>query len=121
MYTDMIHHPNTVIGLGDGGAHLNLLQEAGCPTYMLTHWARDHTKGPKMPLEEAVRLQTSATANLIGLKDRGAIQPGLRADLNIIDFENLQLVTPEVVQDLPAGSTRWVQRSQGYDMTILKG
>merc|ERR1719326_1631145 len=74
----LIEHPNTVVGLGDGGAHLTMLQEAGCPTFMLTHWTRDRTAGPKVELEKAVMLQTSRPAGVMGLEDRGVIAPGMR-------------------------------------------
>jgi len=84
MPIDMLKHPNVKVGLGDGGAHLGVFQEASCPTFMLTHYVRDRN-GERIPLEEAVKLQTSDTAHLLGLKDRGVIAEGLRADINIID------------------------------------
>lgn len=117
----LIEHPNTVVGLGDGGAHLTMLQEAGCPTFMLTHWARDRTAGPKIELEQAVMFQTSRPAGVMGLEDRGVIAPGMRADLNVIDYENLTLHTPQVANDLPTGAKRWLQEADGYDLTMCKG
>jgi N-acyl-D-aspartate/D-glutamate deacylase len=90
-------------------------------TYLLTHWARDRTRGPKLDLEWVVRKQTRDTAELYGLTDRGTIAPGKRADLNVIDFDRLQLDQPEVVYDLPAGGRRLIQHATGYTATIVHG
>jgi N-acyl-D-amino-acid deacylase len=90
-------------------------------TYLLTHWTRDRTRGPKLTREWAVRRLTRDPAHLYGLHDRGVIAPGKRADLNVIDYERLRLVFPEQVHDLPAGAGRLVQRSEGYLETIVAG
>ena len=118
---EMLTHPAAINGLSDGGAHVRMICDASIPTYLLTHWARDRERGPKLPLEEAVRLQTTATAEVIGLSDRGRISPGLRADINIIDFNKLELHAPRAVNDLPAGGRRLVQSASGYVATIVNG
>ena len=117
----MLVNPNTVCGIADGGAHVGLICDSGAPTSLLTHWARDRTRGPHLPLEFLVHKQTAATARTYGLHDRGVIAPGYRADLNIIDFDELHLERPEVVYDLPAGGKRIVQRSIGYRHTFVHG
>ncbi len=117
----MMAHPNTLLGLSDGGAHCGLICDGSTPTYMLTHWARDRRRGPKLALEEVVRQQTSGTAALYGLADRGVLAPGRKGDLNVIDFDGLTLRAPEMVRDLPAGGRRLVQRADGYDATIVSG
>jgi N-acyl-D-aspartate/D-glutamate deacylase len=114
-------HPQTVLGLSDGGAHCGIICDASLPTYMLTHWVRDRSRGERIPLEQVVRMQTRNTAALFGLGDRGALAPGLRADVNVIDFENLRIAPPEVVFDLPANGRRMVQHASGYRMTIQSG
>ena len=117
----MLAHPNTILGLSDGGAHCGLICDASTPTFMLSHWARDRKRGPKLGLEEAVRQQTSGTCALYGLADRGVLKPGMKADLNLIDFDRLALRAPEMVRDLPAGGRRLVQRAEGYAATIVSG
>jgi len=99
----MMEHPRTVVGLSDGGAHCGLICDVSFPTYLLTHWVRDRSRGPRLSLEEAVHLQTERTASAYGLDDRGIIAPGKRADLNLIDLEHLDLKVPEMVFDLPGG------------------
>mgnify|MGYP000878041831 CR=1 FL=1 len=118
---EMLLHDSTVSGLSDGGAHCRMICDASMPTYMLTHWARDRWRGPKLTLEQAVKLQTSDTAAVVGLGDRGVIAPGKRADLNVIDFERLTLGFPTAADDLPAGGRRLVQGASGYDATIVAG
>jgi N-acyl-D-aspartate/D-glutamate deacylase len=118
---DMMSDPMTVQGLGDGGAHSALVCDASMTTYMLTHWARDRDRGPKLPLGIAVKRLTKDAADLYGLGDRGVIAPGYRADLNLIDLEGLALAYPERVEDLPAGAGRLIQRSRGYVETIVAG
>lgn len=118
---DMITHPASVIGLSDAGAHCGLLVDASMPTMLLTHWVRDRTRGPRITLEAAVRMQSGDTADLYGLGDRGRLVAGTRADINIIDMERLRLLPPEVWHDLPAGSRRLVQRAEGYRATIVAG
>ena len=118
---DMIGHPNTIIGLGDGGAHVGVLTDASAITYMLTHWTRDRSRGPKQSVEWAVRRLTRDSAQAIGLHDRGVIAPGYKADINVIDYDNLRICAPEVLYDLPAGGRRMVQRTKGYSATIVSG
>lgn len=118
---EMLTHPAAINGLSDGGAHVRMICDASIPTYLLTHWARDRARGPRLELEEAVRLQTSATAEVMGVSDRGVIAVGKRADLNVIDFDNLRLEAPRAVSDLPAGGRRLLQSAQGYVATIVAG
>jgi N-acyl-D-aspartate/D-glutamate deacylase len=116
-----MQHPNVLFGLSDGGAHCGVIADAGMPTFILTHWGRDRTKGDRFPLEFLVRKLSSDTARAYGLNDRGQLKPGLLADVNVIDFENLRLFRPEAVNDLPAGGKRLVQRAEGYRYTIKSG
>ncbi|MFC3078357.1 amidohydrolase family protein [Phenylobacterium terrae] len=116
-----MQHPNVLFGLSDGGAHCGVIADAGMPTFILTHWARDRTKGEQFPLEFLVRKLTSDTARAYGLHDRGQLRPGQLADLNVIDFAALRLHRPEAVQDLPAGGQRLVQRVEGYRYTVKSG
>lgn len=118
---EMLTHPNTILGLSDGGAHCGAICDASLPTSMLTHWGRDRSRGPLLELEWLVRNQTSDTAAAVGLLDRGILAPGFRADLNLIDYERLSLRPPKVVYDLPAGGRRLVQRAIGYRMTMVAG
>ncbi len=118
---EMLTHPNTVPGLSDGGAHVGMICDGSFPTSNLTHWTRDRTRGPRLALETMVRMQTHDTAQAVGLHDRGLIAPGYRADLNVIDYENLTLKAPAVAYDLPAGGRRLVQRADGYVATIVAG
>ena len=118
---EMLRHRDTVPGLGDAGAHLGVMCDATYSTFMLTHWARDRTRGPRLPLPYVVKSLTRDTARVIGLNDRGLVRPGYRADLNVIDFDRLKLNMPKVVHDLPAGGRRILQRASGYDATIVKG
>ena len=118
---DMMHDPNSLLGLGVGGAHVGVLTDASAITYMLTHWTRDRTRGNKVKLPWAIKRLTYDNANAIGLKDRGIIKVGKKADLNIIDYQNLKINKPEVRYDLPAGGKRMVQRIDGYDATIVSG
>ena len=117
----MLNDPACLLGLSDGGAHCTSIVDAGVPTYMLTHWARDRVRGPKLPLEMLVKRQTSETADFFGLTDRGRLAPGLRADVNVIDFDGLQVQKPEIVHDMPANGRRFVQRVDGYETTICAG
>jgi N-acyl-D-aspartate/D-glutamate deacylase len=118
---EMLTHPQSVSGLSDGGAHCGMICDASIPTYMLTHWARDRVRGEGLPLEFVVKKQTKDTATLYGLGDRGALEVGLRADINVIDFENLRLHSPRMAHDLPAGGRRLLQDAEGYDYTIVAG
>ena len=117
----MLEHPRTAFGLGDGGAHCGAICDASMTTSLLEHWAKARTRGPRLPIEQAVKKMTYDTASLYGLTDRGRLAPGLRADLNVIDFDRLSLSLPEVAQDLPAGASRLVQRARGYEATIVSG
>ncbi|MDP3747942.1 MAG: amidohydrolase family protein [Phenylobacterium sp.] len=117
----MLTHPDTVPGLSDGGAHVGMICDGSFPTSNLTHWTRDRTRGPKLSLEAMIRMQTNDTAKAVGLHDRGLIAAGYRADLNVIDYENLTLKAPAVAHDLPAGGRRLVQRADGYVATIVAG
>ncbi|HEY2753510.1 N-acyl-D-amino-acid deacylase family protein [Phenylobacterium sp.] len=116
-----MQHPNVLFGLSDGGAHCGVIADAGMPTFILTHWARDRSKGDRFPLEFLVRKLSSDTARAYGLNDRGQLKPGLLADVNVIDFDRLRLFRPEAVNDLPAGGKRLVQRADGYRYTIKSG
>src|SRR5208337_4786837 len=91
------------------------------PTTLLTYWTRDRTRGPKLPLEQVIRLQARETARALGLYDRGVLAAGYRADLNVIDYDNLTLHAPTVAYDLPAGGRRLLQRASGYEATIVAG
>ena len=118
---EMLLHPRAVAGLGDGGAHCGVICDSPQPTFMLSHWTRDRTRGELLPLEWVVKKQTHDTARLYGLGDRGTLEPGSVADVNVIDYEHLQLGTPTVVTDLPAGGRRLVQDAVGYLATIKSG
>ena len=118
---DMLVHPGSVLGLGDGGAHCGLLCDASLPTYMLTHWVRDRSRGTRLGLEQAVQMQTRSTAALYGFDDRGLLAPGYLADVNVIDFDALACDAPTMVYDLPAGGRRLVQRARGYAATVKRG
>ena len=118
---EMMQDEATIIGLGDGGAHCGQICDASMPTFMLTHWTRDRTRGGKFSVEWAVRRLTSETADFFGFKDRGRLKEGLKADVNIIDYDALQIRRPEVIFDLPAGGRRLVQRADGYVTTIVSG
>src|SRR5262249_3208852 len=104
-----------------GGAHCTSIVDSGLPSFMLAHWGRDRRRGPRLPLEQLVKRQTSGTADFFGLSDRGRLVPGMRADVNIIDFDRLQLDKPELVHDLPASGGRFVQRVSGYEATLAAG
>ena len=118
---EMIAHPHTTIGLSDAGAHVNLIFDAVGPTYQLTHWVRDRGKGKRFPIELMVRKQTQTNAELFGLHDRGALRAGLRADINLIDLDRLNLGKLEVHHDLPAGGSRILQSAEGYISTFVAG
>jgi N-acyl-D-aspartate/D-glutamate deacylase len=118
---EMLTHRDAVIGLSDGGAHVGMICDGSLPTSNLTHWTRDRSRGPRLPLEAVVRMQTRDTARAVELHDRGAIEVGLRADLNVIDYDRLALHAPEVVHDLPAGGRRLLQRADGYVATVVAG
>jgi len=110
-----------VLGIGDGGAHVSVICDASTPTWMLTHWVRDRSRGPKLPIETVIRKMTKTNAELYGFDDRGVVAPGKRADLNVIDLDRLTLHVPEFRHDLPSGAPRLVQEAEGYVATIVAG
>jgi N-acyl-D-aspartate/D-glutamate deacylase len=118
---EMMFHPRAALGLGDGGAHCGMICDASIQTFMLTHWVRDRERGDKIPVEFAVKRMSKDTADLYGLRDRGVVAVGKKADLNVIDLENLRLEPPEMIRDLPAGGKRFMQRARGYRATIVSG
>ena len=118
---EMLNDPACLLGLSDGGAHCTSIIDAGMPSYMLAHWGRDRSRGPKLPLELLVKRQTSETSEFFGLNDRGRLAPGLRADVNVIDFDALKLHKPELVHDMPANGRRFIQRVEGYEATLVAG
>jgi N-acyl-D-aspartate/D-glutamate deacylase len=118
---EMLLAPSSVLGIGDGGAHVRVICDASSPTYMLTHWVRDSSRGPRLPLELVVHKMTLNNAELYGMRDRGIVAVGTRADLNIIDLDNLRLHPPEYAHDLPGNAGRLVQRATGYRATIVAG
>jgi N-acyl-D-amino-acid deacylase len=121
-FTYEVHqHPGTRMGLADAGAHCGVICDGGTPTFMLTHWTRDRRRGPTLPLELVVHRQTRQTAELYGLRDRGLVVPGHRADLNLIDYEALTFGPPRMVHDLPGGARRLVQKADGYAATFVAG
>ncbi|MBX9605615.1 MAG: amidohydrolase family protein, partial [Gammaproteobacteria bacterium] len=118
---EMLQHPRALLSLSDGGAHCGVICDASAPSYLLTYWARDRTRGARLPLEFVVKLQTRDTALAYGLQDRGLLAPGMLADVNVIDFARLHLHAPEAVHDLPAAGRRLVQRVDGYRATLKRG
>ncbi|MDB4205610.1 amidohydrolase family protein [bacterium] len=117
---EMLNHPFTIPGLGDGGAHVGTICDGSFSTTLLTHWGRDRSHG-RIPVEQLIKQHCQDTAVAVGLTDRGQLLPGLRADINVIDFENLQALRPEIHHDLPAGGRRLLQRATGYLHTICAG
>ncbi len=118
---EMIRHPASILGLGDGGAHCLGLCDVTSPTTVLTQWVRDRSRGPKLPVEEAVRALTGDNARAFGLYDRGVLAPGMRADINLIDLDALHIGLPEFVHDLPGNGRRLIQRPRGYVATFVAG
>jgi N-acyl-D-aspartate/D-glutamate deacylase len=118
---EMISSEHSLLGLGDGGAHCSTICDASFTTHMLTFWGRDRTRGKKLDLPWIIKSYTQDNALAIGLKDRGVIAEGMKADINVIDFDNLTLYSPEILYDLPAGGKRLVQRVDGYKYTIVSG
>src|SRR5262249_54213368 len=118
---EMLTDSGTLLGLSDGGAHCTSIVDSGIPSFMLAHWGRDRKRGPRLPLEFLVKRQTSETADFFGLTDRGRLAPGLRADVNLIDFDRLRLHKPEIVHDMPAAGRRFIQRVEGYEATFVAG
>ncbi|XOV85232.1 MAG: amidohydrolase family protein [bacterium] len=118
---EMILSQNTVMGLGDGGAHVGTICDASFITTLLTHWGRDRSRGEQIDLPTLIRNQTRDTARAVDLFDRGTLQAGMRADVNVIDFERLNVRVPEIVHDLPAGGARLQQKADGYLATLVAG
>ncbi len=118
---EMLLHPQTLVGLGDGGAHVGTICDGSNVTTMLTHWTRDRTRGERLELPWVVHALTRRNAEAVGLLDRGVVAPGYKADLNVIDLDNLTLHAPEMRFDLPAGGKRLLQRVDGYVATIVSG
>ncbi len=117
----MLEHPTSAFGLGDGGAHCAAICDASMTTYLLSHWTRDRSRGPKLTLPWAVRKMTHDTAKLYGLNDRGLLHAGKKADINLIDYSRIGLLPPEMVHDLPAGAGRLIQKATGYVATLVSG
>jgi N-acyl-D-aspartate/D-glutamate deacylase len=118
---ELHRHHRTRMGLADGGAHCGTIVDGGMPTYMLSYWARDRDRGDRLELEWVVHRQTQQTAEFYGLRDRGVLKPGYRADVNVIDYENLAVDMPRMQWDLPTGAPRYVQQGRGYRFTICRG
>ena len=118
---EMLTHPRTTASLSDAGAHVSSVCDASFTTFMFTHWVKGRTRGERIALEEVVRMQTSEPAHLYGMTDRGVIAPGLKADLNIIDLDNLKLLAPYTAFDLPTGAKRMLQKAQGLSYTLVSG
>jgi N-acyl-D-aspartate/D-glutamate deacylase len=114
---ELLRHPNTIVGLSDGGAHVGFISDGSFPSFLLAYWGKQRG----LPVEELIRRQTSDTARAAGLHDRGLLQPGLRADINVIDWDALALERPGMLYDLPGGGRRLMQKARGYDATILAG
>jgi N-acyl-D-aspartate/D-glutamate deacylase len=118
---DMLTHPAALMGLADGGAHLATICDASMPTYQLSHWVKGRTRGPRLELEQAVKMQTNDTAEFYGFTDRGTLEVGKKGDVNVIDLDRLALTMPRSVADLPTGASRLLQEAVGYDATIVSG
>ena len=117
---EMIQHPQALMGLGDGGAHVATLCDASMPTFAAAWWGRDRPQG-RLPLEWIVMRQARDTARAVGLNDRGVLAPGYRADLNLIDYRRLNALQPHLAYDLPAGGKRLLQKAAGYVATLCGG
>ena len=118
---EMISAPNALIGLGDGGAHVGIMCDATATSYTLTHWTRDRRQGELFPVSWAIKRLAADNAAAVGLNDRGLLRVGMKADINILDYDNLRLRSPEIVYDLPAGGKRLIQRTDGFDATVVSG
>jgi N-acyl-D-aspartate/D-glutamate deacylase len=117
----MMNHPLSLQGLSDGGAHVGTVCDSSFSTYLLTHWARDRSRGDKLSLTEVVRRLTSDIAEYCGMEDRGRLAVGLKANINVIDYKKLRLHAPQMVQDLPAGGQRLLQAASGYEAVLVNG
>mmetsp|Transcript_13234 Transcript_13234/g.31093 ORF Transcript_13234/g.31093 Transcript_13234/m.31093 type:complete len:667 (+) Transcript_13234:125-2125(+) len=117
----LLHQADIIPGFADAGAHGTVFQDSAAASHLLTHWTRDRTRGPRMALEHAVKKQTKEVAELFGLSDRGVLAPGKKADINIIDLQNLKMCEPFLAQDMPLKQQRWMQHVEGYHTTLLSG
>src|SRR4051794_3603812 len=117
---ELLVHPQSVLGLGDGGAHVDLICDAGYPSFLLSYWVRERARGT-IPLETAIKILTSEPAQMYGLRDRGVVAPGYKADLNLLDADAIAPHAIEVVHDLPAGAKRVLQRTDGFAATLVNG
>ena len=118
---EMLVHPLSVPGLGDAGAHCTMICDASFATYLLQYWTREAPADQRLDVEWVVQQQAAATAATVGLRDRGVLAPGYRADINLIDLDRVGITTTEMLHDLPAGGKRLVQRADGYRATIVAG
>jgi N-acyl-D-aspartate/D-glutamate deacylase len=118
---EMLVHPCTLPGLSDGGAHCTMIADFDYPTFLLSYWGRQAPEDLRMPVEWVVQQQCVATAELAGLRDRGTLQPGKRADVNLIDFDEVGSTPPSIVSDLPSGGSRLVSQGTGYVATLVAG
>jgi N-acyl-D-aspartate/D-glutamate deacylase len=116
----LITDPNSVLGLGDGGAHYGMICDSSYPTFVLQHWTRER-QGQRLSIEQAVKALSSDPAEAVALRDRGVLAVGRKADVNVIDYDALRLSTPEVLYDLPAGGRRITQGARGYEALIVSG
>ena len=117
----MLRADETVLGLGDGGAHCGFVCDASYSTFLLTHWVRDRSRGDRIELPKAIEMLTDVPARMGRFRDRGRIAPGMKADLNLIDMDRLKLYSPSVVYDMPAGAKRMAQKTEGYVATYVSG
>lgn len=118
---ELLDSEATLAGLGDAGAHCRMICDASLPTFSLTHWTRDRQRGPRLPIEKIVRKLTGQPADFYGFGNRGRLATGMRADINVIDYDNLRLLQPRTHHDLPAGGARVLQGSSGYLATLVNG
>lgn len=118
---EMMRFPSSILGLGDAGAHCTIICDASAPTYMLSYWTRDRTRGDRLEVPEVIHKLTSEPASLFGFEDRGVLRTGMKADINVLRYDELSLGRPRMEHDLPAGGGRLVQDAQGYVATIVNG
>jgi len=118
---ELFGNSSTMVSLSDAGAHCGAICDASAPTFVLSFWARDRTRGPRLSIEQAVAMQSRRTAEVYGLTDRGIIAAGKKADINVIDFDRLRILPPTIAFDLPAGGRRLIQKAEGYRATIVSG
>jgi N-acyl-D-aspartate/D-glutamate deacylase len=118
---EMLVHPLTLPGLSDGGAHCTMIADFDYPTFLLSYWGRDAPDDLRLPVEWVVQQQCAATATLVGLHDRGTLQPGKRADVNLVDLAAVGSTMPTIVRDLPGGGARLMSHGTGYVATLVAG